>query len=177
MAGESDTPAAEALEPAGWWRRTAALSLDSALINLAVWLPTLLVIGASIAGREVKGGNEALMWILGALAVSKLITWLVFWGLYMPLASSRRGSANGQSLGKQLFEIRVVRDDGQPLSRADAYRREALWKGLVLWGVGLLLLFPYAADVLAPLRDARKRALHDRLSGTAVIRSSRPRRT
>jgi uncharacterized RDD family membrane protein YckC len=91
--------------------------------------------------------------------------------LYMTLTTARKGEANGQTLGKQLFDIAVIRDDRAPLDFKAAFVREFLVKwllfGAVMWvftlGIGWLL------DNLWPLWDDERQALHDKVVSTHVI--------
>ena len=87
---------------------------------------------------------------------------------------TRPGARNGQTLGKQLVGIRVVRDDGYPVSAGTVMRREVLIKGLLSWfTLGVFEL----VDCLWPLGDATNRALHDKIVGTHVyIDPARSRR-
>ena len=86
------------------------------------------------------------------------------------LTSARPGVRNGQSWGKQLAGIRVVRDDGRPIGMGYALARETLLKTLLLFWIGaLFLLIPWLIDVLWPLWDDQRRALHDTVVGTHVV--------
>ncbi len=94
---------------------------------------------------------------------------LVVGGLYAPLLMARRGARNGQTLGKQLVGIRVVRVDGRPLG---------IWTGVLRTVIGQQLLigvtvYLYAiVNYLWPLRDARNQALHDKLARTWVMQAA-----
>ena len=91
--------------------------------------------------------------------------------LYMSLTMARKGESNGQTLGKQLFDIVVIRDDRTPFGFKAALAREfaAKWLlfGLVMFvftlGIGWLL------DNLWPLWDDERQALHDKVVSTHVI--------
>lgn len=57
----------------------------------------------------------------------------VFWsGVYAPLLMRRPGRRNGQSWGKQLVGIRVIRDDGKPIGFLYALLREGVAKGVFM---------------------------------------------
>ena len=66
----------------------------------------------------------------------------------------------GYSLGKSVFNLRIVKEDGSKLDIVDVVLREVLGKfvsGLVL-GLGFLLI----------IIDAKKQGLHDKIAHTVV---------
>lgn len=85
---------------------------------------------------------------------------------YAPLLLARRGARNGQTIGKQAMGIRVVRQDGLPVTFATALVREALGRQVpALLTSGLYV----PVDYLWPLWDARNQALHDKIGRTYVV--------
>jgi uncharacterized RDD family membrane protein YckC len=71
----------------------------------------------------------------------------------------------GDTPGKMFFGLKVVRSDGGRLTFLHAFFRA--WGEVLSWmtlGVGYLLA----------VRDVEKRALHDRLCATRVIKTVRP---
>ena len=68
---------------------------------------------------------------------------------------------NGQTLGKMAAGVAIVRDDGTPLSYGRAFAR---WLGYLVSGLTLCLGFVCAAFT------NRKRALHDYIADTRVVR-------
>jgi uncharacterized RDD family membrane protein YckC len=99
--------------------------------------------------------SELLLWLslgLGWFGVAAIVVPI----LYYTLAEG----ACGQTLGKALFGIAVVTDDGRPISYGRAFARLiTLPYALIPAGIGLL----WAA--LPPA----KRAWHDYISATRVI--------
>jgi uncharacterized RDD family membrane protein YckC len=96
--------------------------------------------------------------------------------LYAPLTLRRPAARNGQTLGKQAQGIRVVRDDGRPITLAAALLREVVVKSLLfLYAGAFFLLIPWLIDVLWPLWDEQRRALHDTMVSTHVV-EVQPRR-
>jgi len=142
--GSVDT--SDRLEYSGWWLRVTA-----ALLLL-------------VAGHGNGPGAALLRLLLGCVVV---VT-------YYLKTMTRPGARNGRTLGKQLVGIRVVRDDGYPVSAGTVMRREVLIKGLLSWfTLGVFEL----VDCLWPLGDATNRALHDKIVGTHVyIDPARSRR-
>ena len=84
----------------------------------------------------------------------------------------RAGERNGQTWGKQLVGIRVVRTNGVPMDFTSSAIREALVKGLALGAISSIIPFiPYLLDVLWPLWDDENRAIHDFIVDTRVIQA------
>ncbi len=156
---------------AGWWARVGASLLDSmiVLIPLAVAVVVLFVVtGASEAFGSETDDDLPVAFLIG-LGLLFLI-WFVVALLYPGMTMGRKGDRNGQTLGKQLLGIRVVRDDAQPVSFGFALLRELVIKGLLIGQIGGLLLYiPILLNYLWPLWDQSNQALHDKLIKTHVI--------
>jgi uncharacterized RDD family membrane protein YckC len=104
---------------------------------------------------------DTLLWTM-------LIIATLLWLLYEAPATGSRG----QTLGKRIMQIKVVRlESTEPLGFGRAFRR---WARLGLWtplwgcaGLGLLLQF---IDSVSPLFDQRlHQALHDKTAQTVVV--------
>jgi len=88
---------------------------------------------------------------------------------YPALLLSRGGERNGQTWGKQALGIRVVRNDGRPLTVGVAVLREGVGKQLLT----IVTFYAYAlVDYLWPLGDRENQALHDKLASTHVVVAS-----
>ncbi len=68
---------------------------------------------------------------------------------------------NGQTVGKMLMKIRVVKTDGTPISDADAVLR---YVGYLLDGIFLL-------GWLSALFDENRQCWHDKLANTYVVKT------
>ena len=131
-----------------WGARAGALLLDGLIV--AVVFAILLAI---------LGGDG---WVT-------LLAWLVALGAYTGLTMTRGGERNGQTLGKQAVNVRVIRDDGQPITWKTVALREVGLKGIGWWitfGIGWL------ADILWPLGEGQNRSLHDLIVRTHVVDTS-----
>jgi uncharacterized RDD family membrane protein YckC len=153
---------------AGWWSRVAATLIDGLIIGI----PATLLFFAVIAGAVgITGGDEgASVWaIVGGLLIWFLLV-AVLALVYAPATMSRDGAANGQTWGKQLLGIRVVRNNGERMSFGWAALREFVIKGLVI-GIAssIIPILPWLLDILWPLWDDENRALHDFIVSTHVI--------
>jgi uncharacterized RDD family membrane protein YckC len=128
---------------AGAWRRAAALLVD----GLAVW-GLLELGGLLVAAIEAR-----------ALA-ARALAWTC--ALVVPAAYAALGhGTGGQTVGKRLLGVRVVTAAGQAVGYPRALARYlAWWLSALLLGSGFL--------VAAVRRD--RRALHDLVAGTRVVR-------
>ncbi len=97
---------------------------------------------------------------------------LVFLLLYAPLLMMRQGEHNGQTWGKQVLGIRVIRDNGQPFDFGSAALREIVLKTLAV-GIAssIIPLIPWFLNYFWPLWDDQNRALHDMGASTHVVKA------
>ena len=147
---------------ASWGTRVGATLIDWVILLV----PVALIVGLVIV---VAYSSD-----IGAAAVG-LVSTLVYLAavcLYAPLLMARGGAGNGQTLGKQMLGIRVVRDAGVPYDFGTAFLREVIIKGL-LFGVvgGWFLAIPTVLDYLWPLWDDENRCLHDFVASSHVVES------
>jgi uncharacterized RDD family membrane protein YckC len=147
---------------ASWGSRVGATLLDWVILLIPVTLLIVLVVVVWLSS-DVGG-------ILTAVLSSLL--YLVAVLFYAPLLMGRQGAHNGQTWGKQIVGIRVVRDFGQPVDIGFAFLREFVVKGLLFVFVGSFFLsIPTLIDYLWPLWDDQNRALHDMVVTTHVVRT------
>ncbi len=154
-------------EYATWWSRVGASLIDSLIAFLILVVP--LGIGLFQAFRnadvdsvtgEITGGVAPAGFILVALG---LIAYLAFdvWNRVF------RQGRTGQSIGKKAVGIRVVAiSHGGPIGLGAAFGRWAVatFAGFVLGCLALI-------DVLWPLWDEKKQALHDKVVSSVVLRA------
>jgi uncharacterized RDD family membrane protein YckC len=153
---------------AGWWSRVGAALFDLLVISIPALVLALVVFGSAGAAFSADDDFGVATLVIGLIAyVSLLVAALI---LYAPLLMRRQGANNGQTWGKQLVGIRVVRTNAVPMDFTHSAIREALVKGLGL-GVAssIVPLLPYLLDVLWPLWDDQHRAIHDMVVGTLVV--------
>lgn len=141
------------VEYSGWWLRVAAALLDGLILGAPLLTVSIIL---AVAGAGSGPGAALLRLLLG----------VVIGVAYFVKTMTRPGSRNGQTLGKQLVGIRVVRDDGYPVGAGIVLRRELLIKAILSWfTLGVFEL----VDCLWPLGDATNRALHDKIVQTHVV--------
>jgi uncharacterized RDD family membrane protein YckC len=148
--------------------------LGAYLIDLLVLAVPVLLVGALVAGA-VLGLDDDDEVAIGAVIAATLLFILIFAIaalLYAPLLMMRQGQYNGQTWGKQLLGIRVVRDNGEPFSFGPAALREVVLKGLAVGIASSIIPFiPWFLNFFWPLWDDENRALHDMAASTHVIRA------
>jgi uncharacterized RDD family membrane protein YckC len=142
-------------ELADWWTRVGAFLLDQLILG-GVGVAALLA--ARLVGDDPSDDS-------GRALVYAILLPIAF--LYAPLLMARSGPRNGQTIGKQLVGIRVVRVDGAPVSFGTGILRTVIGQQLP----AAITFYAYAlVDYLWPLRDAQNQALHDKLAKTWVLR-------
>ncbi|MDK2847185.1 MAG: hypothetical protein PWP34_538 [Desulfuromonadales bacterium] len=142
----------ESIAYAGFWVRCVAAIVDS----IAVWILQLLLtlaMGAMVGLIAPNSGSES----FASIILLGLFSSAVGMAYYVVFTG-----ACGQTPGKMLLRLKVVRSDGTGMTYGRAALREILGKfvsGITL-GVGYLMV----------AFDDRKQGLHDKIADTCVIR-------
>lgn len=147
----------DAVERCGVGIRGVAMGIDS-VVWLGLFLIATIAVGA-VTGQLERTADGLNANLTGGPALLGLTLWLALAIGYHTLLEWRYG----QTLGKRLVAIRVVRDDGEPLSLRDSTLRNTT--RLVDWipvfyllGIGIMLI-----------SDTQQR-LGDRIANTTVVR-------
>jgi uncharacterized RDD family membrane protein YckC len=140
---------------AGLGSRGAAALVDTAIQTAILGV----VFAAALGGLALLGGGggRGLVFLVGALMLLALA--LVTLGYFIVFEIVW----NGQTPGKRLVGVRVIRESGYPIRPADAVVRN-----LVRIVDGLPAL--YAAGVVTMLLNGRSKRLGDFAAGTLVVR-------
>jgi uncharacterized RDD family membrane protein YckC len=137
----------------GLGSRFLAALVDSILMVLiqviVFWLMFYFIFRQMFSGPDLETWSFALL---------SLMSFVFFWGYYIFFELIW----NGQSPGKRLVGIRVIRSDGTPVTLS-----EVLIRNLVRV-VDFLPSF-YGVGVVAMFADARARRLGDMAAGTLVV--------
>ena len=184
---------------AGWWRRAAAWLIDAMLVGP----PLILVfIIAEIALESVSASAQEKnpgAWFAGfyesyiAGAVVVLIGVAVIVSLYCR-SMSRKGDRSGQSLGKQILGIAVIRKGDKDISFWFIFVRQILLPAALI--VATIITLTIATEILGsrdwnpfeflafiiitftpcfvvylwPLRDKHNQGIHDKIVKSYVVR-------
>jgi uncharacterized RDD family membrane protein YckC len=139
----------------------AATVLDGLILFVALAILVGILVAVALSGG---GALEIVAWSLAVLV------YLAGVAFYAPLLMARGGARNGQTWGKQIVGIRVVRDKGGEMDFGFAFIREAVIKWLLFGIIGGFFFIPPILDWLWPLWDDENRALHDMLASSHVVR-------
>jgi uncharacterized RDD family membrane protein YckC len=139
-----DTTTAPLFEPASLFKRCAAFSYD--LLLLVGLMASFTLLAVLLHGGAIAAGS---LWFQSALLAIVAVFFCGFW------------AHGGQTLGMRAWRIRVVGQDGTPLS----------WPRAVLrFAAGVLALLPLGLGLWWGIFDAQRRGWHDKLTNTRVVR-------
>ncbi|HZP98817.1 MAG TPA: RDD family protein [Reyranella sp.] len=149
---------ASSTRAAGFWIRVVAYLIDGFVLAIGIGLMAGIIIGAVAllggSSNDLAAGIGVLVGIAGLIALG----WL-----YEALMTS---SPRGATLGKQAIGVRIVRADGARLSFGRATARHFL-KVLVT------PLLPFGIGFMLAGWTKGKRALHDLMADTLVVKADR----
>jgi uncharacterized RDD family membrane protein YckC len=161
-------PAVPVGEPASFGSRVVAAVIDGVALTIPAFVLAIVIFGG--IGAAAGGGEDE---DVVATAIGTALYFALLFAvalLYAPVLMARAGPNNGQTIGKQMLGIRVVRENGEPMTFRTAAIREALVKYFAVgvaasFSFGLLGLLNY----LWPLWDDDNQALHDVIASTRVV--------
>jgi uncharacterized RDD family membrane protein YckC len=152
---------------ASWGSRFGALCIDGLIIGIPATI-VVAALGIGAFGADNDGG----FWVLVGSAILATVVFAVIGLIYAPATMARDGAHNGQTWGKQMLGIRVVRDGGEPMTFWWAALREVVVKGLAVnIAASIIPIIPWFLNYFWPLWDDQNRALHDMAVSTHVVRS------
>lgn len=129
---------------------TEQLFEDDAIVSEDEWVPIL--------SSVVEGGWGWYLFFAAAAALLVYAAWM--------LVTLRRG----QTPGKQMVGICVIRADGSPSGWRYTFIREFVFEWLVVGFLsGITAGIFYAVNYLWPLWDKDRQALHDKMVDTLVV--------
>ena len=132
---------------ASWVERFIAYLIDSALPAIIITLGIIL---------SILSGFFIILLVVGLLAY-------VVWFLMM--------LASGQTPGKRVMNLRVMKTNGEPVTWGYMFLREFLIKGVAV-GIASAVtggIFS-VVNYLFPLWDKDRQALHDKMIETLVVK-------
>ncbi len=152
---------AEIGPPGGFWIRFVAYLIDALVLSIVGGILVGIFVAIVLLSDQSIDENEISPFIVG-WAIFLVLGLIVINWLYEALLTS---SPRGATLGKQALGLRIVRADGAQLSFGRATARYFL-KAMIT------PLVPFLIGYLMAAFSARKRALHDVLADTRVVRSA-----
>jgi uncharacterized RDD family membrane protein YckC len=147
---------------AGFWIRFGAYVLDAIIIGSVQGILFMILFGGTIfdmVSRGIRGdaGPEMAFEALPMIFVGRLAV-----GLLALIYFAWCWTQYGATPGKMAFGLKVINPDGRPITVGQAIGR---YFGMILSGIIMGIGFIMAGF------DDQKRALHDRLVNTRVIRA------
>jgi uncharacterized RDD family membrane protein YckC len=143
------TSGAHALEYAGFWRRFAAFVIDAVIVSL--------LIRVLLPYHDLSIWNLDSRWyIIPVFALSNLIATAITIVYSVVFLAWR-----GQTLGKMVMNIKVLRGDGSNISAGYALLR---YLGYIICGLMLGIGFLWI------IFDPRKQGIHDKIADTVVVK-------
>lgn len=138
---------------AGVGSRFCAAFIDTCLIAI------LLAFGWFVIIRTFSGDGFGGILSSWFIAIMGVVTFAILWGYYIVFDLI----TNGQSPGKRLLKLRVIKENGYPVSFVDSAIRNL---------VRIVDFLPgfYGIGVVAMMLDRKWRRLGDLAAGTLVIR-------
>ena len=145
------------MEKAGFFSRFIALIIDGFVIGILAMIVSLIF--GFIIGMTGQSDNGFMGFIAGTMSLLLIVIMFLFQFLYYGYFWSK----DGQSIGKKLMGVKVVSQDGQPLSFLKAGLRGTIgyWISSLVFSLG----FIWAAF------DANGETWHDKIFGTRVVKA------
>lgn len=146
--------------PADRGTRLVATILDGIVIAAMVYMPFMVAaIMAGVIGRATGVGNDVgpLFLAVGSLGIVGFIVWCLLTIKYV--------RSNGQTIGKKILGIKVVRTDGSAISLGRIFWLRNVVNGLIsiipLYGI---------IDALFIFGESRQ-CVHDKIADTSVVKA------
>lgn len=151
-------------ELAGLGSRFLALAVDQTIqiVTLAALFLGLVLAGSRVPVRHAAPSVSYRVGESLAIAVVLIVTFLVLFGYFIVFEALW----NGQTPGKRLVGLRVVRDGGYPIDFGASLIRNLI-------RVGEFLLGYYFLAAITALFSAENKRIGDIAAGTIVVRDAR----
>ena len=148
----------EGLELAGRGVRLLACILDGVIAFLMIYLPALIVM---VATGQIDLSTSSVDFTPASLAGLLCLIGFIAWLWITALLVAR----NGQTLGKRVLEIKVVRSDGSPASLSRIF----VLRNLLNWLLGIIPLYVLVDHLF--IFGVRQQCIHDLLADTIVVKA------
>lgn len=140
--------------------RFLACALDHSIQMLVMLVIALLFAWLGNAARLYYSLTSAPKWVLAVLIVAVSAVWSGYFAVF-------EWAWRGQTPGKRWLKLRVIREDGRPISFWEAAARNTVrvfdmmpWVGIPFYSIGLVSVFV----------SSRDQRVGDFVAGTVVVR-------
>jgi uncharacterized RDD family membrane protein YckC len=137
--------------------RFLACAVDHGLQVLVILLLVIVLEGSGLLGRFSDQVAEAPKWVTALLIVVVFLIWTGYFALFEWLWS-------GQTPGKLWLKLRVIREDGRPVTFWEAAARN------LLRAVDMMPFGFYSIGLVSVFASARDQRVGDLFAGTVVVR-------
>ncbi|CAN5805586.1 hypothetical protein BH23ACT12_BH23ACT12_17270 [soil metagenome] len=169
--GIPQTPAPPVVEVASWGRRVGAFIVDNVILAIPAGVFAFFTAMSEFAEAGLFDGpepsqaqmNEVIDSMMGDFVLFGLVSTIIG-ALYFILM---HGTV-GRTLGKMVFGIKVIKDDGTPCDLGAAFRRAVVYP--IGGGVPYIGWLITILNGLWPLWDDKHQSLGDKLGTTYVVR-------
>lgn len=160
---------------AGFVTRAVAIIIDILivvvsvlLLTAAITLPLDFFLGINLQTCSVTTSVPSLLrdwdWMRESLCIAVNAISVAIAILTGPIYFIFLATAGGQTVGKYVLGVRVVRLDGKPMT---------YWDGVQRWFGYLASLIPLGLGFFWVIIDDRRQSFHDKIAGTCVVYSWR----
>lgn len=151
-------------QPGGFWIRFVAAIIDSIVLSIPMLVIVMVFAGGIFAGVGSLQDEEQAT----AAAIAGLTSFLIIWPLFIIISwlyeALMTSSERGATLGKRAVGLRVLKADGTRLSFGRATGRHFA-------KTFITPLIPFAIGYIMAGFTDRKRALHDMIGDTVVVKA------
>jgi len=140
--------------------RFLACAIDHGLQLFVMLVVALVFLWTGYLTQLGNRLSEAPKWMLAALIILVFVLWSGYFAIFEWLW-------NGQTPGKRMLKLRVIREDGRPVTFWEAAARNLLrifdmmpWVGIPFYSIGLISVF----------LSSRDQRVGDFVAGTVVVR-------
>jgi uncharacterized RDD family membrane protein YckC len=139
---------------AGVGSRFLAFAFDT-VIQLAVSVAVGIIISLTIAWEGIRSASRTGIWMVSLLFIFFFIVYFGYFALFEAIW-------NGQTPGKRVTRIRVIKESGRPISPPESLARNLMRL------VDQLPIF-YGVGIMSVLLSRRSKRLGDFVAGTIVV--------
>lgn len=143
----------------GFWRRGAASFIDKIILNL-LYLVLIFLELSVLPSSPYAARPDVYSGIWAEITPGFIIGHIVMFIFISAVYFSYFHGSTGQTPGKAMLKLKVVRTEGKDMSYGIAFLR---WVSYFISALPLYIGFVWAAF------DGEKQAWHDKIAGTVVI--------
>ena len=137
--------------------RFLACAVDHGLQFFAMVLVGLVFLWTGYAESLGNGAAEMPKWLLAAVIILVFVLWAGYFAIF-------EWVWNGQTPGKRMLRLRVIREDGRPVTIWEAAARNLL-------RIFDMMPFPfYSIGLVSVFMSSRDQRIGDLVAGTVVVR-------